>query len=193
MKEQTKIISPIAIDMGAKNTGVYYAKYERDSSFEEIEKQGQVLVYDKYTPLLKERTANRHVRRGYQRSKLAKRLLVLILENYFEFPAKQHTQAIGFLLNRRGFTFLDEAYSKEHLANFPDEAWNELSDKVKNLLGDEKENIADELMRLATDSPKKITTIFDSIQKIEGYKDFHRKDKKISKEFVYFDYVEKNK
>ena len=191
MKEQTKIISPIAIDMGAKNTGVYYAKYERDSSFEEIEKQGQVLVYDKYTPLLKERTANRHVRRGYQRSKLAKRLLVLILENYFEFPAKQHTQAIGFLLNRRGFTFLDEAYSKEHLANFPDEAWNELSDKVKNLLGDEKENIADELMRLATDSPKKITTIFDSIQKIEGYKDFHRKDKKISKEFVYFDYVEK--
>ena len=186
MKEQTKIISPIAIDMGAKNTGVYYAKYERDSSFEEIEKQGQVLVYDKYTPLLKDRTANRHARRGYQRKKLAKRLLVLILKHYFNFPAKQHAQAIGFLLNRRGFTFLDEAYSKEHLANFPDAAWDELGE-VKNLLGDEKENIADELMRLATDSPGKITTIFTSIQKIEGYKRI--KDQK--KDLIYFKYVKK--
>jgi hypothetical protein len=29
----SKIISPIAIDMGAKNTGVYYAKYERGTTF----------------------------------------------------------------------------------------------------------------------------------------------------------------
>jgi hypothetical protein len=35
----SKIISPIAIDMGAKNTGVYYAKYERGTTFENIEKQ----------------------------------------------------------------------------------------------------------------------------------------------------------
>ena len=84
MKEPLKIISPIAIDMGAKNTGVYYAKYELGASFTDIEKQGQVLVYDKYTALLKDRTANRHTRRGYQRKKLAKRLLVLVLENHFD-------------------------------------------------------------------------------------------------------------
>jgi hypothetical protein len=58
----SKIISPIAIDMGAKNTGVYYAKYERGTTFENIKKHGQVLVYGNYTPLLKDRTSNRHVR-----------------------------------------------------------------------------------------------------------------------------------
>ncbi|CAC9561806.1 hypothetical protein [uncultured Gammaproteobacteria bacterium] len=47
----SKIISPIAIDMGAKNTGVYYAHYQQNSTFEEMNKQGQVLVYGNYTPL----------------------------------------------------------------------------------------------------------------------------------------------
>ncbi|KAF3980956.1 MAG: hypothetical protein HFP78_08930, partial [Methylococcales symbiont of Hymedesmia sp. n. MRB-2018] len=128
----SKIISPIAIDMGAKNTGVYYAKYEQNATFEQIDKHGQVLVYGNYTPLLTGRTTNRHTRRGYTRKELAKRLLKVILNEHFNFPSEQHTQAIGFLMNRRGFSFLEEEYAKEHLNNLPDGAWNALSNEVKN-------------------------------------------------------------
>ncbi|VVM27549.1 hypothetical protein BSPWISOXPB_10521 [uncultured Gammaproteobacteria bacterium] len=37
----SKIISPIAIDMGAKNTGVYYAKYERGTTFKNLKNTGK--------------------------------------------------------------------------------------------------------------------------------------------------------
>jgi hypothetical protein len=71
--------TPQLLTQSAKNTGVYYAKYERGTTFENIEKHGQVLIYgDDNTSLLKKRTSNRHVRRGYQRKKLAKRLLMII-------------------------------------------------------------------------------------------------------------------
>jgi hypothetical protein len=53
-----------------------------------------------------------HPWRGYQRKKLAKRLLTIILKAHFDFPVEKHTQAIGFLMNRRGFSFLEEEYSK---------------------------------------------------------------------------------
>ena len=185
-----KIISPIAIDMGAKNTGVYYANYKQGSSFDEIDKKGEVLIYDKYTPLLKDRTANRHARRGYQRKKLAKRLLSLVLENYFEFPAKQHTQAIGFLLNRRGFTFLEEDYSKDALNSLPEEVWQDLSVEVRELL-DERPGIANKLVDLATNQPEQITDILNAIQEIDDYQTYQTKKEAINKEFVYFDYIEK--
>jgi hypothetical protein len=34
---------------------------------------------------------------------------MIILKEYFGFPAEKHTQAIGFLMNRRGFSFLEDA------------------------------------------------------------------------------------
>jgi len=177
-----KIISPIAIDMGAKNTGVYYAKYERGSSFEKIDnKRGEVLVYDDYTPLLKDRTAKRHARRGYQRRKLAKRLLTLVLENYFDFPAKKHAQALGFLLNRRGFTFLDETYSKEHLANFPADAWENLPASVRNAF-ECKENIAANLQKFSEAADGKIHRIFQAVES---------KNKDVRADLVYFAYIGK--
>jgi hypothetical protein len=52
-----------------------------------MNKQGQVLVYGNYTPLLADRTTKHQVRRGYQRKKLAKRLLSVILKEYFDFWA----------------------------------------------------------------------------------------------------------
>ena len=63
-KEQ--IISPISIDLGAKNTGVYFAHYPAGSSIEDIEKEGKVyqLEKDSYTLLMANRTARRHQRRG---------------------------------------------------------------------------------------------------------------------------------
>jgi hypothetical protein len=98
-----------------------------------MNKQGQVLDYGNYTPLLEDRTIKRHVRRGYQRKKLAKRLLSVILKEYFDFSADKHTQALGFLMNRRGFSFLEEEYSKEHLNKLPDEVWGKLSTINQNL------------------------------------------------------------
>lgn len=187
---ENKIISPIAIDMGAKNTGVYYAHYQQNLTFDKINKQGQVLVYGDYTPLLVSRTANRHVRRGYQRKKLAKRLLAVILEKHFNFPVNKHTQALGFLMNRRGFSFLEEEYSKEHLNNLPDDTWQTLSENVQGIF-DEQQNIADQLMVFATENPEKITQLLSDIQGIEEYKKFQKTDKQVKADLVYFDYIEK--
>ena len=117
-----KYISPIAIDMGAKNTACYFAHYKKGSSLSEISKKGKVfhLEKDKFTLLMSERTSKRHQRRGFQRRKLAKRLLVLILEQHFGMSlSKKDEQAVGFLLNRRGFTFLTEEYDQEILRHFP--------------------------------------------------------------------------
>ncbi|AYQ56296.1 type II-B CRISPR-associated RNA-guided endonuclease Cas9/Csx12 [Bathymodiolus thermophilus thioautotrophic gill symbiont] len=186
----SKIISPIAIDMGAKNTGVYYAHYQRNSTFQEVDKKGQVLVYGNYTPLLVSRTANRHTRRGYTRKKLAKRLLSVVLKEYFDFPAEKHTQALGFLMNRRGFSFLEEEYSKEYLNNLPNDSWEALSEEVQKMLGGQ-ENIADRLMNLATTNPSEVTKLLEAVQNIKGYKDFQEEDKEIKADLVYFDYIEK--
>ncbi|SMN01533.1 hypothetical protein SPONN_2612 [uncultured Candidatus Thioglobus sp.] len=115
---------------------------------------------------------------------------MLVLENYFNFPAKQHTQAIGFLLNRRGFTFLEEDYSKESLNDLPDNAWQNLSVKVQELLS-EQQGIADKLMDLATNCPEQITDIFNAIQEIDDYQTYQKEKETINKEFIYFDYIEK--
>jgi acetamidase/formamidase len=80
---------------------------------------------------------------------------MIILKEYFGFPAEKHTQAIGFLMNRRGFSFLEEEYSKDYLNNFPEDAWQALSKEVQDILGEQK-NIADKLMKFATDNPEKI-------------------------------------
>ena len=188
-----KIISPIAIDMGAKNTGVYYAKYTAGSKFEEIDKQGEVLVYDKYTALLKDRTANRHARRGYQRRKLAKRLLVLVLENYFGFPAKDHHQAIGFLMNRRGFTILDKDYDENYLQRLPDDAWKELSDDVKEILKKENIDISQKLDDLAEADQAEIKKLCTAIKNIPSKINFENNKSEINTSLVFFDYVEKIK
>ena len=42
-----QVISPIAIDLGAKNTGVYFAHYEAGSTLNEIEKEGKVYQLEK--------------------------------------------------------------------------------------------------------------------------------------------------
>ncbi len=182
-----KLISPIALDMGASNTGVYYAKYASGASFEKIEKQGEVLVYekDKYTPLLKERTANRHARRCSQRRKFAKRLVHVILEKYFDFPAKEHSQAISFFLNRRGFTFLQEDYSKEHLEHLPSIVWDILPKKVQNIL--EGPNIGQALDHFTSKEPKKIGELLEAMQENKEVKRL----KDLKRDIVYYDYINK--
>ena len=143
-----RIISPISIDLGAKNTGVYFAHYTAGSSLDLFKKQGKKAgkVYqldsNNYTYLMAERTAKRHQRRGFDRRQMAKRLFKLIWGKHFGLKWDNDNdnyvqQTISFLMNRRGFTFLTEEYDTEILSRFPKEAYEKLPDELK---GDVKEN-----------------------------------------------------
>jgi len=128
------IISPIAIDLGAKNTGVYFAHYPAGSSLDQIDKGGKVYQLDSqgYTYLMANRTAARHQRRGYDRRQMAKRLFKLIWCKHLKLVwSKDIQQVVGFLFNRRGFSFLTPEYSADVLAQFPNEAFDLLPDELK--------------------------------------------------------------
>ena len=129
-----KYISPISIDLGAKNTGVYSAHYRAEDSLDDIEKEGKVyqLEKDAYTLLMANRTATRHQRRGHDRRQMVKRLFKLIWEKHFKLPwNKDVQQTISFLLNRRGFSFLAEEYDAEVLSQFPQEVYDELPEELR--------------------------------------------------------------
>ncbi len=128
------VISPISIDLGSKNSGVYFAHYQAGSFLGEIEKEGKVyqLEKDNFTLMMVDRTARRHQRRGYKRRRLVKRLFRLIWCQEFGLEWDDKTQqAIGFLFNRRGFSFLTEEYDTEALKCFPKDAFNELPKKIQ--------------------------------------------------------------
>ena len=77
-----KIISPIAIDMGAKNTGVYLQHFEQgEDPTTSGNSAGRTIVIDgdSITWSQVNRTQKRHQVRGNKRRKLAKRLLLVIL------------------------------------------------------------------------------------------------------------------
>ena len=117
MEEKTKPkkewISPIAIDLGYRNTGVYYTHYAAGTCINDLKNspknQGKVYTLDKYTLLMQDRTAKRHQRRGIKRRKLVKRLFKLIWCQHFELPWDASVQqSVSFLLNRRGYSYLSE-------------------------------------------------------------------------------------
>ena len=140
-----KIISPISIDLGAKNTGVYFAHYLAHTSIENIKEASMGKVYqlekDKYTLLMEQRTSKRHQRRGFDRRQMAKRLFKLIWEKYFNLPWDINTQqCTSFLLNRRGFSFLTEEYDAAVLSRFPKNAFNQFPNEIKNKFENDDEN-----------------------------------------------------
>ena len=129
-----EIISPIAIDLGAKNTGVFFAHYEAGSRLDQIGKSGKVYQLDgnSYTYLMVDRTAKRHQKRGYDRRQMAKRLFRLIWEKHFKFSWDRDVQqTISFLLNRRGFSYLTEEYDPAVLQEMPKEAKKLICDVLK--------------------------------------------------------------
>ena len=134
MSKTKKIISPISIDLGYKNTGVFFAHYEEGADLDKIEKSGKVFQLDKnaYTYLMVGRTAARHQKRGYDRRQMAKRLFKLIWEKHLELTwDKNVQQTTSFLFNRRGFTFLNENYDAEKLSRFPECAYKRLPKELK--------------------------------------------------------------
>lgn len=95
--------SPIAIDLGAKNSGVYMPHYSYGDCLNDIkDKRAYTLTLNNLTLMMVDRTAARHQRRGYDRKQMSKRLTRLALMNGFNFDFDKHQEAISFLLNRRG-------------------------------------------------------------------------------------------
>jgi len=79
-------ISPIAIDLGARHTGVYLAHYASGFNPAEGLREGHLITAPDGGKQWSqaERTAKRHQRRGYKRAKLAKRLLHVILTEVYK-------------------------------------------------------------------------------------------------------------
>ena len=167
-----RIVSPISIDLGARKTGVYFAHYQAGDSLEDIEKEGKVyqLEKDNYTLLMASRTATRHQRRGFDRRQMVKRLFRLIWCQHFKLPWDDTIQqSIGFLLNRRGFSFLTEEYDAEVLRDFPKAAFNELPDSIKNEFGAENSgnlDFASKLTEWANEGErKKVEFVFNELNR----------------------------
>ncbi|HNA80022.1 MAG TPA: hypothetical protein PKY99_11240, partial [Turneriella sp.] len=80
-----ELISPIAIDLGAKNTGVLIAQGGVTASPDTYERLGCTFVFPEVGLELsqKNRLAKRHQRRGFKRRRLSKRLLQLVLKQIY--------------------------------------------------------------------------------------------------------------
>ncbi len=103
--DMSRIISPIAIDMGAKNTGVYLNHFEQgEDPTTSGNTQGKTIVIDStnITWSQADRTKKRHQIRTNKRRKLSKRLLKLTLSEYDIKPDLKQQEYLNGLLNRRG-------------------------------------------------------------------------------------------
>ena len=172
-----KIIHPIAIDLGAKATGVYTAHYVEGtelSSKTSLNQKGKIyqLEKDAYTLLMRDRTAQRHQKRGFDRRQMVKRLFKLIWCERFGLEWNSDIQqTISFLLNRRGFSFLTEQYNAEILSQFPTEVYNELPEELPKELPDGVEKNQDgydfdtAIQEWTKEGQEKLDKIYEAINK----------------------------
>ncbi|GAB4438665.1 MAG: hypothetical protein OHK0011_21400 [Turneriella sp.] len=110
-EKQIKYVSPLAIDLGAMNTGVVLAHGKINDAPHTYARRGLTLVFPETGLELsqKKRLAKRHQRRGFKRRRLAKRLLQLILKQSYkssEEASFSDFQRLRTFLNRRGYTYL---------------------------------------------------------------------------------------
>ncbi len=114
-----KIISPIAIDMGAKNTGVYLNHFEQgEDPTTSGNIAGKTIVIDssKITWSQAGRTQKRHQVRGNKRRKLAKRLIKVILKSHYELDIEEkQLEFLMGLLNRRGYNRIELTPEQEEV------------------------------------------------------------------------------
>ncbi len=191
MDDKAHYIAPIAIDLGAKNTGVYSALYPAGSSPKDIKRYGTVytLEKDKYTILMKSRTAKRHQRRGFDRKQMAKRLFKLIWEKEFNLDWNDDVaQSVGFLFNRRGFSFLVEEYDPDSLKSFPQEAWSKLPSSFISFLNTELEDFS--IQDICIDGQYDINILLEQLieqKKLSiALEKLTEKQQKVKKDLVFF-------
>lgn len=163
MSNKKQIIFPIAIDLGAKTTGVYAAGYKADIFVDkfigdDVFKTAFVADVDVtnkgYQLLQVDRTASRHGRRCRTRNQQAKKLLMLLLDRIYHFNTQKHAVAISHFMNRRGYTYIENQVDR----NVVDAIDTEL---LKEVLSNTTESI-----QLALSNTFDGTALFDGIQLI---------------------------
>jgi len=142
----------IAIDMGAKNNGIFIVKSEGSKI---LQKKATNIVIDNNNINFskKSRRENRHKDRNYKRRKLAKRLLEELID--LKAYSREHKESIFGLLNNRGYTFLSTQsefeelssitieFAKTHLQDLANYSTKEsLEEYLTNNFKDEKELLA---------------------------------------------------
>jgi len=126
------LISPISLDLGASKTGVFSALYPSGISLADISEKGYRTAFvadvpeKGYTLLQTGRTANRHSKRGRTRNIQAKKLLNLVLQHVYLFPAKKYQEGISHLMNRRGFSYVESQIDVSKLNDISDARQAEL-------------------------------------------------------------------
>lgn len=166
------MISPIAIDLGAKYTGVHTMHYHQGEDPRNSPlNSGYVLLLDDDNFQLSQqgRTQVRHQSRNFNRRKLAKRLLLTILKdsyaiNPYTWPEKDREFLFG-LLNRRGFNRFDD----ESLSKPPASSPSAFAHIIPELAG--YDDIEEWLQRTAQNS----SAIHHTLERLGKTKDFLKK------------------
>ncbi|MEP1553572.1 MAG: hypothetical protein ABJJ44_07695 [Paraglaciecola sp.] len=128
---------PIALDLGAKNTGVFNLSYAAGTKIEDFNNANKVLkkafvakvLYTNeggYQFLQINRTANRHAIRCRKRKKQAKKLFLFLLEHVCDFKTQGHQEAINHFLNRRGYNYHESKIDFASVAEVEQAHWIEL-------------------------------------------------------------------
>jgi hypothetical protein len=174
----------IAIDMGAKNNGVFIAKTKNSQI---LDKKATCIIVDekKINFSKKSRRENRHKDRNYKRRKLSKRLLKEVID-FDDYTSKEQELILG-LLNNRGYTFISISTEFEKLNDETVEFINQYFEDLKDLVTKEDfENKISSFENLQ-DLKEFIKTINDKIstetkkKKNEFYKEFQSSFSKIIK------------
>jgi len=170
-------ISPISLDLGAQNTGTLFSHYKQGE--EPISHKGATFILDSnnFTFSQKKRTTNRHRMRSQQRRKLAKRLFFLILDK--EYGLKEEDtpvwKFIRGLLNRRGFTYLQEEITEETTQVPLEYAQFLFPEEFENC----KIEVLEFLRQLANEDQQKALQTW---KKIYEFKNYAKKEKEFQKE-----------
>jgi len=172
------LIFPVAIDLGAKTTGVYAACYSPNThvtqfNSDSVFKTGFVAEVDDgqtgYQLLQTQRTSTRHARRCRTRNRQAKRLLMLMLKFCLGFDTDKHQIAISHFINRRGYSYvetnIDEAaineIARDNLGTFShvleSNGYEAISALLNQTLPVDGLPLFDALQRIAEDKQQLIT------------------------------------
>ncbi len=163
----------IAVDMGAKNNGVFICKSSGDKI---LRKKATNIIIDNINFSKKSRRENRHKDRNYKRRKLAKRLLKEVID-FSKYNEKQQELILG-LLNNRGYTFISTSTEFEKLNDETVKFINEYFEELSELITKEDfENKISEFENL-DELKSYINTVNEKIQietkkkKAQFYKEF---------------------
>ncbi len=163
----------IAVDMGAKNNGVFICKSSGDKI---LRKKATNIIIDNINFSKKSRRENRHKNRNYKRRKLVKRLLKEVID-FSKYNEKQQELILG-LLNNRGYTFISTSTEFEKLNDETVKFINKHFEELSGLITKEDfENKISEFENL-DELKSYINTVNEKIQietkkkKAEFYKEY---------------------